>query len=103
MQFTLTHVTATDGSYEKIEFGLRFGPQPPRRQPGDPRYGDEQFNQPLADLAAILQRLGARILEDGTFELGGETFSASEMASWEIGASTNGFSVEVTFHQPPER
>ena len=101
--FRLTHVTATDGSYDKIEFTLSFGPQPPPRQPGDPRYGDEQVNKPITDLAAILQRLGARILEDGTFELGDETFSTSRMASWEIGASSGGFSVEVSFHQPPER
>ena len=103
VQFGLTHVTANDGSYDKIEFSLGFGPVPPRRQPGETRYGDEQFNEPITDLAAILQRIGAQILEDGTFELGGETFSASRMASWEIGASPGGFAVEVSYHQPPER
>lgn len=101
VQFSLTHVAASDGSYDKIEFSLKFGPLPPRRQPGDTRYGDEQFNEPITDLAAILQRLGAQILEDGTFELGDETFAASSMASWEIGASPRGFSVEVSYHQPP--
>ncbi len=103
VQFGLTHVTATDGSYDKIEFSLKFGPVPPRRQPGETRHHDEQFSEPMTDLAAILQRIGVQILEDGTFELGGETFSASRLASWEIGASPRGFSVEVSYHLPPER
>ncbi len=101
VQFRLTHVTATDGSYDKIEFTLGFGPRPPRRQPGDTRYGDEQFNEPITDLAAILRLLGAQILEDGTFELGDETFAATRTASWEIYASPSGFAVEVKYHQPP--
>ncbi len=103
VQFGLTHVTAVDGSYDKIEFSLKFGPLPPRRQPGETRYHDEQFNEPMTNLAAILQRIGAQMLEDGTFELGGETFSASDMASWELYASPRGFAVEVRYHQPPEQ
>jgi hypothetical protein len=103
VRFGLTHVTAIDGSYDKIEFSLKFGPQPPRRQPGETRYHDEQFNEPITDLAAILQQIAAQILEDGTFELGDETFSASEMARWEIYANPRGFAVEVSYHQPPEQ
>jgi hypothetical protein len=104
VMFRLAHVTATDGSYDKIEFGLAFGLDSlPSRPPGATRYYDEQFNEPITDLAAILQRLGAQILEDGTFELGGETFSASRMASWDVFADPRGFSVEVKYHQPRER
>jgi hypothetical protein len=104
VSFRLTHVTASDDSYDKIEFSLAFGlDTPPIRDPNAVRHYDEQFNEPITDLAAILQRLGAQILEDGTFELGGETFSAGRMASWDIGANPRGFSVEVTYHQPPER
>jgi hypothetical protein len=103
--FGLTHVTATDGSYDKIEFSLMFGREqwpPAPRDPSAPRYYDEQFNEPLTDLAAVLQQLAAQILEDGTFELGGETFSAGNQASWDIYAGQNGFSVEVTYQEPPE-
>jgi hypothetical protein len=104
LNFRLTNVTATDDSYDKIEFGLQFGlDSPPTRDPSAPRYGDEQFNEPITDLAAIMQLLGAQILEDGTFELGGETFSAGRMASWEIYASERGFAVEVSYQRPPER
>jgi len=107
VSFGLTHVTASDGSYDKIEFTLEFGLEewPPSAISGDqdaPRYYDEQWNEPLADLAAVLQRLAAQILEDGTFELGGETFPASRVASWDIGASGGGFSVEVSYQEPPE-
>jgi hypothetical protein len=100
--FVITDVTTVDGSYDKIEFTLQFGPLPPRMQPGEARYGDEQFNEPITDLAAILQRLAAQILEDGTFEFDGQTFNASSMASWDIYANPRGFAVEVSY-QPPER
>ncbi len=103
VRFVLTNVTATDGSWDKLEFTLGFGPTPPRMQPGETRYGDEQFNEPVTDLAAILQRLGAQILEDGTFELGEQTFSAGTMATWEIYASPRGFAVEVSYMPPSER
>jgi hypothetical protein len=101
VRFGLTHVTAVDGQYDKIEFSLSFGPRP---EPGarEPRWGDEAFNEPTADLAAILQRIGAQILEDGTFELGGEVFTVSRTANWEIGANPRGFGVEVSYHQPLE-
>lgn len=100
--FGITDVTAVDGSYDKIEFTLQFGPLPPRMQAGETRYGDEQFNEPITDLAAILQRLAAQILEDGTFELGGQVFSAGSVASWDLYANPRGFAVEVSY-QPPER
>ena len=100
--FKLTHVTATDGSWDKIEFSIMFGPRPPSPEGGDARYGDEQFNEPIVDLAAILQRLGAQILEDGTFELGGEVFSPSRTANWDVYASPRGFAIEVKYQEPPE-
>ncbi len=99
--FKLTNVTATDDSFDKIEFSLMFGPRPPMG-PGDVRYYDEQFVEPITDLAAILQRIGAQILEDGTFELGGQVFSAGRTASWDVGANSSGFSVEVKYQEPPE-
>ena len=105
VMFRLTNVTATDGSYDKIEFTLAFGREdwpPVPGNPDAPRYYDEQWNEPLADLAAVLQRLAAQILEDGTFELGGETFPAGRVASWDIGASGGGFSFEVSYQEPPE-
>jgi hypothetical protein len=54
------------------------------------------------DLAAILQRIGAQILEDGTFALGGEIFSPSRTANWDVHASPRGFAVEVKYQEPPE-
>ena len=98
VRFGLSHVTAIDGRYDKIEFSLGFGPVPERQV--TPRYGDEAFNEPTADLAALLQRISSQILEDGTFELGGEVFTVSRTSSWEIGASPGGFSLEVGYHQP---
>ena len=99
--FSLTHVAANDGGYDKIEFGLRFGPVPPRvqPQPGE-RWGDEVENRPTSELAAMLQQVGAQMLENGTFELGGITFTMGERASWEIGASQRGFSVEMSYVEP---
>jgi hypothetical protein len=97
VRFGLTHVTASNGDYDKIEFGLGFGPVP-ERGPAGPRYGDEAFNEPTADLAALLQRIAGQILEDGTFELGGETFTTARTANWEIYANPEGFAVEVSHH-----
>ncbi len=102
VSFKLTNVTATDGSWDKIEFSIMFGPRPPRPEGGDARYGDEQFNEPITDLAAILQRLAAQILEDGTFELGGDVFSPTSTANWDIHASPSGFAFEVKYQEPPE-
>lgn len=101
--FKLTHVTATDGSWDKIEFSIMFGARPPTPEGGDARYGDEQFNEPIVDLAAILQRLAAQILEDGTFELGGDVFSPTSTANWDVHASPRGFAVEVKYQEPPEQ
>ena len=100
--FRLTHVAANDGGYDKIEFGVSFGPIPPmvRPQPGE-RWGDDVENHPTTELAALLQQVGAQMLEDGTFELGGITFTMGERASWEIGASQSGFSVEMGYDEPP--
>lgn len=103
VSFRLSHVTATDGSYEKIEFRMEFGPLPQLPEAGEARYGDDQFNEPITDLAAILQRLGGQILEDGTFEFDGQTFTAPTRASWEIYASPRGFAIEVKYPQPPEQ
>ena len=100
VDFGITHVTAVDGSYDKIEIGLQFGPERQRRAEGA-RYGDEEYNEPTADLAALLQRIGSQILEDGTFELGGEVFSVGRTSSWEVSANQRGFSVEVSYHEPP--
>ena len=101
--FRLAHVTASNGSYEKIEFSLEFGPRPAFSRPEETRYNDEQFNQPVTDLAAILQRLGAQILEDGTFEFDGQTFTAASRASWEISANPRGFAIEVKYLGPTAR
>ncbi len=105
VSFSLAHVTATAGSWDKIEFRLVFGIEewpPAPRDPSAARYYDEQYNEPVTDLAVVLQRLAAQILEDGTFELGGETFTAAEVASWDVFAGENGFSVEVKYQEPPE-
>jgi hypothetical protein len=99
--FVLTHVTATDGAYDKIEFSLHFGPTP--EWPSGAQVGDESFNEPMTDLAAIMQRIGAQILEDGTFEFNGETFTVSSTANWEIGVGPRGFAIEVSYRHPPER
>jgi hypothetical protein len=103
VSFRLTHVTATDGSYDKIELRLSFGPQPPSREPGEARFSEEQFNEPMSELAAKLQRMAAQILEDGTFELDGETYSATRTASWDFYANDRGFAVEVSFLRTPEQ
>jgi len=99
--FHITHVAANDGGYDKIEFGLAYGPVPPmvRPQPGE-RWGDDVENRPTTELAAMLQQVGAQMLEDGMFELGGITFTMGERASWEIGANQRGFSVEMSYVEP---
>ena len=92
--FRLTHVTAVDGQYEKIELGLDFGPMPEPRPEG-PRYSEEVTNESIRDLATTLRRIAAEILEDGTFQLGDEVFTVSDQASWELYARATGLGLEV--------
>jgi len=101
VRFTLTHVTTTDGNTHQIEFSLRFGPQPQQGgQPEGPRFSDEPFDQPMTEVAALLQRIAAEMLENGTFELGGDTFTIGETANYELSAGPNGFSIELSYNRP---
>jgi hypothetical protein len=96
--FRLTHVTTTDGQTHKIEFSLRFGPQLDRG-PREPRFHDQPFDQPMMDIAALLQRIATEMLDDGTYELGGQEFTVGETANYEITASPRGFTIELSYHR----
>lgn len=96
--FRLTHVATTDGQTHKIGFGLGFGP-PLERGPREPRFHDEPFDQPMTEVAALMQRIASEMLDDGTFELGGKEFTIGETANYEIVASPRGFTIELSYHR----
>ena len=96
--FGLTHVATTDGQSQKIEFGLRFGPRL-ERGPREPRFHDEPYDQPMMEVAALMRRIATEMLEDGTFELGGQEFTVGETANYEISASPRGFTIELSYNR----
>ncbi|UCC99940.1 MAG: hypothetical protein JSW66_08670 [Phycisphaerales bacterium] len=100
---SFSHLVALDGQSHRIRLDLKFGqgPPPPRRRTG-PRYSEEFINKPIKQLGALLQRLGTELLEDGTMQLGENTFSVAQKASYEIKASAGNLEIGAGFIEPPK-
>jgi len=96
------HVAVPDGS-DKIEMMMQWAnvpPPPPQPRPEpDPNapasYYDEEFNMPMTELAEMLQRIAAEILEDGTFVFNGEEYTVGETAGGEIGFRARGMTIDI--------
>jgi hypothetical protein len=100
---SFSHLVALDGQSHRIRLDLKFGqgPPPPRRRTG-PRYSEEFINKPIKQLGALLQRLGTELLEDGTMQLGENTFSVAQKANYEIKASAGNLEIGAGFIEPPK-
>ena len=96
------HVAVPEGS-DKIEMMLGWSnvpPEPPQARAEaetDPpaRYYEEPTNMPVTELAELLQRIAAEILEDGTFVVNGEEYTVGETLGGEIGFSARGMTIDV--------
>lgn len=53
----------------------------------------------MMEVAAMMQRIATEMLEDGTFELGGQEFTVGETANYEISASPRGFSIGLSYNR----
>jgi len=101
--FFLSHLTAADGSSERIRTALMFGKVTPREKRGEPRWGGEFFDASMKELAELLQGVFAGIAKDGTFSIDGKDFKAGEFATYEIGISNQGIDLELGYSQPVKK
>ena len=58
--------------------------------------------QPIKKVGALLKRLGTEILENETIELGENVFNVGQKASYELKADNRGFSIELSYAEPPK-
>jgi hypothetical protein len=97
-----SHLIALDGQSHRIQFAFQFGQSPPRRPTG-PRYSEEFINKPIKQVGALLKRLGTEILENGSIQLGENTFRVGQKASYEVKAREGrSFSIELGYTEPPK-
>jgi hypothetical protein len=96
----LTHLVTKDDKGNRIRVGIEFGEAPPRPKRTRPRYSKEFFDEPMKKVGALLKRWGTEILETGAFTLGENEFKVKEMATYEIHAGNNGFSIELSYTEP---
>jgi hypothetical protein len=98
--FSLSHLTATDSSSDRIRMGMNFGEVTPRERPTGPRWGGEFFDAPMKEVAEMLQKIFAAIAKDGTFSIEGNDFEAGEFATYEIGISNQNIILELRYSEP---
>jgi hypothetical protein len=97
IQFGISHLVATEGNSNRIRFAMQFGPAAPQARMAGPRYSKELFDEPMKKVGALLKRMGTEILEKGAFKLGENEFKVKELATYEISASSRGFSIELSY------
>ncbi len=100
LQFGLTHLVTPDKKAHRIRIGLQFGETPPRKRATGPRYSKEFFDEPMKKVGELMKRWGTEILEAGTFKLGENEFKVKDLATYEIQAGNNGFSIELSYTEP---
>jgi hypothetical protein len=98
--FTLSHLTAVDGSSDRIRTAMTFGDVTPREKQTGPRWGGEYFDASMKELAELLQGVFAEIAKDGAFSIEGNDFEAGEFATYEISISNRGITLELRYTQP---
>ena len=103
IMFGLTHLIAKDGKSERIRAGFQFGTPPPQQQPAGPKYSKEFFDAPMKQVGALLKRMGTEILESGIFKLEENEFPVGKVATYEVKASENGFSIELRYIEPKQK
>ncbi len=101
--FYLSHLTAADGSSDRIQTAMMFGKVTPREKSTGPRWGGEFFDAPMKELAEILQKVFAGIVKDGTFSVDGKDFKAGEFATYEIGINNRRINLELSYTQPVKK
>jgi hypothetical protein len=101
IMYGLTHLIATDGKSQRIRVGFMFGEALPQTL-SRPRYSEEFFDAPMKKVGALLKNMGTGILETGTFKLEDTEFTVKQMATYEISAGDNGFSIELRYSEPPK-
>jgi len=109
VRFRAAHLAGGEGGSQKIEFVLEFGPRQTRAEAeaaaaaaeaGPRYYVEEAEGTPMAEFAAMLQRIATEILEDGTFMLEGEEYTVGErLLGGEIGFNQNQMTVQVRWNQ----
>ncbi len=97
IQFGISHLVTTEGNGNRIRVGMQFGPVAPQVRTAGPRYSKEFFDEPMKKVGAFLKRMGTEILEKGAFKLGENEFKAQELATYEVSASSRGFSIELAY------
>jgi hypothetical protein len=97
IQFKISHLVATEGDSNRIRFAMQFGPVTPQARMAGPRYSKEFFDEPMKNVGALLKQMGTEILDKGVFKLGENDFKVQELATYEISASSRGFSIELTY------
>ncbi len=97
IQFGISHLVATEGNSNRIRFAMQFGPAVPQARMVGPRYSKEFFDEPMKNVGTVLKRMGTEILEKGAFKLGENEFKVKELATYEISASSRGFSIELSY------
>lgn len=101
--FSLSHLTAADGSSDRIRTAFMFGKVAPREKQTGPRWGGEFFDASMKELAEILQKVFAGIAKDGTFSVDGKDFKAGEFATYEIVINNKGINLELGYTQPVKK
>jgi hypothetical protein len=105
VRFSVAHLAGGEEGSQKIEAYVRFGPVPEpltraERMQGPRYYVEEAAGMPVAELAALLQRIASEILEDGTFMLEGEEVVVGDsLLGGEIGINPRGLGIEVNWRR----
>jgi hypothetical protein len=54
----------------------------------------------MKKVGELMKRWGTEILEAGTFKLGENEFKIKDLATYEIQAGNDGFSIELSYTEP---
>jgi hypothetical protein len=101
----VAHLAGGEEGSQKIELYVDFGPVPERptaaeREEGPRYYVEEAAGTPIAEFAALLQRIATEILEDGTFMLEGEEVAVGDsLLGGEISINPRGMGIEVNWRR----
>lgn len=105
VRFSVAHLAGGEEGSQKIELYVRFGPAPEpltraEREEGPRYYVEEAAGMSMTEFAALLQRIAAEILEDGTFMLEGEEVVVGDsLLGGEIGINPRGLGIEVNWRR----
>ena len=104
LDFRFKQTSSLDRQSHRIQFAFFFGPVAPGAPEPEARsrsHSRESRDIPMAEVAALLQRIGSEVMSTGAFSMGGMVFRTADKAYLEVSVvEGRGLEIVVTYAQP---